>query len=93
MARKNGHSRSICRRSSSPPSPWRARKLRTAVPKPYHPGSITRHCAHENTHGIARRSSMRCEALRDAGREPMLSWLISTIGVVPRKYSTKPGVS
>jgi hypothetical protein len=35
----------------------------------------------------------RLRGLRDAGREPMLSSAISRIGVVARKYSTKPGVS
>ncbi len=30
----------------------------TALAKPYQPGSIRRHCAHENTHGMARRSSI-----------------------------------
>ncbi len=35
---------------------------------------------------------MRCEFLREAGREPMLSSAISLMGVVARKYSTKPAV-
>src|SRR5438309_1498006 len=39
----------------------------TAPPKPYHPGSIRRHCAQLKTHGIARRSSMRSDGFRDDG--------------------------
>jgi hypothetical protein len=46
-----------------------------------------------NTQGIARRSSMRSEALREAGRLPMLSSTISLIGVASRKYCGKRGVS
>ena len=92
IARKKGHSRHIRARSCVPAAPRRSPKARTAAPNPYQPGSITRHCAHENTHGIARRSSMRVEALREAGREPMLSSAISPIGVVARKYSTNPSV-
>ena len=65
----------------------------TAEPKPYQPGSISRHWPQLNTHGIARRSSMRVDAVRDAGRLPMLSSAISAIGVDARKYSTNPGVS
>ena len=38
-----------------------------AVPTPYQPGSMMRAWLHENTHGIARRSSMRPDAVRDAG--------------------------
>ena len=44
----------------------------TAEPKPYQPGSISRHWPQLNTQGIARRSSMRVDAVRDAGRLPML---------------------
>ena len=35
-----------------------ASQASTAEPKPYQPGSISRHCAQLNTQGIARRSSM-----------------------------------
>jgi hypothetical protein len=42
---------------------------------------------------MARRSSIERVALRDAGREPMLSSAISRIGVALKKYSVKPGVS
>ena len=46
---------------------------RSRCPTPYQPGSISRHWLQLNTHGIARRSSMRVDAVRDAGRLPMLS--------------------
>ena len=46
---------------------------------------MIRACAHENTQGIARRSSIRVDLVRDAGRLPMLSSAISLIGVVNRK--------
>ncbi len=39
----------------------------TAPPKPYQPGSIARHWLQLNTHGMARRSSSRCEGLREGG--------------------------
>jgi hypothetical protein len=53
---------------------------------------MTRHCVHENTQGMARRSSMRFDADRDAGRLPMFNWAISLIGVIARNTSTKPSV-
>ena len=90
--RKNGHFACISR-SSARPSGRCASHSSTAEPNPYQPGSISRHCPQLNTHGIARRSSMRVDAVRDAGRLPMLSSAISAIGVAPRKYSTNPGVS
>ena len=52
-----------------------------------------RDCAHENTHGIARKSSIRWEGLRDEGREPMFNCEISLMGVAARKKSVKPSVS
>ena len=64
VARKNGHASSISR--SNPLS-----AERSACPTPYQPGNITRACAQLNTHGIARRSSMRCELVREAGRDPI----------------------
>jgi len=42
---------------------------------------------------MARKSSMRWLALREAGREPRFSSAISAIGVAEKKYSVKPGVS
>ena len=57
----------------------------TAVPKPYQPGSISRHCDQPNTQGIARRSSMRRELVREAGRLPMLRLAISPISVDSQK--------
>jgi hypothetical protein len=41
-----------------------------AVPAPNQPGMLRRHWLHPNTHGIARRSSIRSEFLRDEGRLP-----------------------
>ena len=64
-----------------------------AAPTPYQPGSITRACAQLNTQGIARRSSIASDFLRDAGREPILSPAISAIGVAWRKKLVKPSVS
>jgi hypothetical protein len=55
------------------------------VPKPYQPGSITRHCAQLNTQGMARRSSMPCFFERDAGRLPILRLAISSSTVDSRK--------
>ena len=60
---------------------------------PYHPGSITRDCVQDSTHGMARRSEIFSVCLRDAGRLPMFSAPISDNGVDVVKYSTKPGVS
>jgi len=82
--RKNGHAFTIaCSVASSPG--FFASHASIAVPTPYQPGSMIRHCDHENTHGIARRSSMRVDFVRDAGRLPMLSSAISLIGVASRK--------
>ena len=85
--RKNGHWR--CMRCSSAtragafsPSPM---NCSTALPKPHHPGSATRHWPQEKPQGMARRSSMRRLALREAGREPMFSSAISRIGVAAKK--------
>ena len=50
-----------------------ASQASTALPKPYQPGSISRHCAQLNTQGMARRSSISRVFLRDAGRLPMFS--------------------
>ena len=63
------------------------------MPDPYQPGSISRHCVHPKTQGIARRSSIRPEPVRDAGRLPTLSVEISRIGVIAAKNSAKPGSS
>jgi hypothetical protein len=57
----------------------------TAEPKPYQPGSMMRHWAQLNTHGMARRSSMAVDFLREAGRLPMLSAAISEITVDSQK--------
>src|SRR5579859_1166847 len=56
-----------------------------AAPKPYQPGSITRACDQENTQGMARRSSMRVEGVREAGRLPIFRSAISRSGVEARK--------
>jgi hypothetical protein len=92
VERKNGQSRYIARSIASP-SGRAAVQASTAVPKPYHPGSISRHCDQLNTQGIARRSSIRPERVRDAGRLPMLRLAISLITVDSRKYRSKPSVS
>ena len=52
----------------------------SAWPTPYQPGSMIRACAQENTQGIARRSSIRSDLVRLAGREPILSPAISGSG-------------
>ena len=62
-----------------------ATKACTAAPKPNQPGKVSRHWPQLKPQGMARRSSMRCDALRDAGREPMFSSAISRIGVAPKK--------
>src|SRR5258706_11464659 len=83
-ARKNGHSRYM-RRSSRVLAARRAAEpdsaALTAEPKPYQPGSATRHWPQEKVHGMARKSLMAREAVREAGREPMLRPAISRIGV------------
>jgi hypothetical protein len=56
-----------------------------AEPKPYQPGSVRRHWPQLKPQGMARRSSMAWVALRDAGREPILSSAISRIGVLLKK--------
>ena len=58
----------------------------TAAPKPYHPGSISRHCAQLNTHGMARRSSMPWRRERDAGRLPMFRVAISSSTEIGRAH-------
>ena len=65
----------------------------TALPKPNQPGSKVRFRPQLNTQGIARRSSIRSDALRAEGRLPMFSSAISRIGVAEKKYALKPGVS
>ena len=57
----------------------------TALPKPYQPGSISRHCAQLNTQGMARRSSISRVFLREAGRLPMFSVAISVMTVEAQK--------
>ena len=84
QVRKNGQDFSM--RRSVPGRPDALRQITsTAEPKPYQPGSIRRHCAQLKTQGMARRSSMRSEALREAGRLPMLSEAISETTVDWRK--------
>ena len=69
------------------------RERRKRRPTPYQPGSMTRACAQLNTQGMARRSSMRSDLVRLAGREPILSSAISAIGVICRKKVLEPSVS
>src|SRR6516225_2705757 len=81
---KNDHSLCICW-SLATPSGCLSRKACTAEPKPNQPGSMRRHCAQENTQGIARRSSMAVVFLREAGRDPMLRLAISVMTVDDQK--------
>jgi hypothetical protein len=60
-------------------------KACTAEPKPNQPGSVSRHWPQLKPQGMARRSSIFWLALREAGREPMLSSAISRIGVALKK--------
>src|SRR5262245_55615572 len=60
-------------------------KARTAAPNPYQPGKSSRHCAQENTQGMARKSSMRVDFVREAGRLPILRLAISPITVDSQK--------
>src|SRR4051794_24190784 len=92
-ALKKGQSDFIRRSSAIPSSGASARKLSTAEPKPNQPGRATRLCPQEKLQGMARKSSIFWLAFLEAGREPMLSWAISAIGVAEKKYSVKPGVS
>jgi len=54
-----------------PVSGFSLSQVSTALPNPYQPGSISRHWAQLNTQGMARRSSMRSDLVREAGREPV----------------------
>ena len=56
-----------------------------AEPKPNQPGSMTRACDQENTQGMARRSSILGDLVREAGRLPILRSAISRSGVAWRK--------
>src|SRR5215470_10522114 len=87
---KNGHSRYIALRTVIPSLGLALSHALMAAPKPYQPGSINRHWAQLNTQGIARRSSILFEDVREAGRLPMLSLAISPITVDSRKYRSKP---
>src|ERR1700733_2245608 len=78
---KNGHDRAISCKKGKPGLLFASSHLFTAEPNPYHAGNISRHCAQEKTHGIARRSSMRPEVWRDAGRLPIWSFEISPMTV------------
>src|SRR3546814_7471326 len=55
--------------------------------------SMIRACAQLNTQGMARRSSMRVDFVREAGRLPIFRPEISRMGVACRKNSGKWGVS
>ena len=90
IAWKNGQRACIVVQQPCPFGVDRERLERGA--DPYHPGRFRRHWLQPNTHGIARRSAMRSEFLRDAGRLPTLSDEISPIGVIWRKNSTNRGV-
>ena len=84
VARKKGEA--ACRRfKPSRPPCFANASLFTAEPKPYQPGSMTRACDHENTQGMARRSAMWLEAVREAGLDPIFKSAISLTGVDWRK--------
>ena len=91
--RKNGHSRAIDCSNGMPLSGCASSQVVIAEPKPYQAGSISRHCAQPNTHGIARRSSTFVDFLREAGRLPMCRLEISPMTVDSQKYCSKPSVS
>src|SRR5687767_11691889 len=91
--RKNGQSRAIACNSAMPSLGRALLQAFTAAPKPYQAGSIRRHCAQLNTQGIARKSSIRLDFLRDEGRLPICRLAISPITVDSQKYFSKPGVS
>src|SRR5258708_1384929 len=90
---KNGHSRDISRNILMPSRGRAASQALIAVPNPYQPGSISRHCEHPKTQGIARRFSRRVEFLREAGRLPIFGLAISPITVDSQKYRSNPAVS
>ena len=82
---KNGQSRYIACKVLSACFGCAAINARTADPKPYQPGSIRRHCDQLNTQGMARRSSMRVDLVREAGRLPIFRLAISPITVASQK--------
>src|SRR5258708_30480984 len=90
---KNGQSRYIACKVARPSPGWEAFQALTALPKPYQPGSIRRHGDQLNTHGMARKSSMRRELVREAGRLPIFRLAISPITVDSWKYCSNPSVS
>ena len=89
---KNGHSRYMACRIDMPlrdeprPKPSPPPRNRTTQ-------EHQRHCAQLKTHGIARRSSISMELVREAGRLPIFRLAISPITVDAQKYCSKPGVS
>src|SRR5579871_3634960 len=82
--RKKGQALTM-RLSTSIPSGFSFSQASTAEPNPYQPGSIRRHCDQEKTQGIARRSSILVDLVREEGREPIFSVAISDSGVDWRK--------
>ena len=85
MVVKNGQSRYMAWSVAMPSSGCAFTQFLTAVPNPYQPGSIRRHCDQLKTQGMARRSSMRAEPVREAGRLPILRLAISPMTVDSRK--------
>src|SRR5438034_9224371 len=71
---KNGHSQYIACSIAMPRFGFASSHALTTLPKPYQPGSMSRHCAQLNTHGIVRRSSIPAEGFRDDGRLPMFGF-------------------
>src|SRR3546814_16448409 len=76
---------SVVLKNGQPAAISRSRPLSSkeerARPTPYQPGSMIRACAQLNTQGMARRSSMRVDFVREAGRRPIFRPDISRMGV------------
>src|SRR5439155_586523 len=81
IKRKRRDSANIRLRSASPRAPRTSRKVSSAAPTPYHPGTKCRFWVQAKTHGIARSSASVRAPNRRVGREPMLSSAISSSGL------------
>ncbi len=79
---KNGQSCAISHISSWP---WVSSAASSPRPMPYQPGRRWRFCVQEKTQGMARRLSMPLPLRLEAGREPISSRSMTSIGVASRK--------
>src|SRR3546814_8068431 len=88
---------SVVLKNGQPAAISRSRPLSSkeerARPTPYQPGSMIRACAQLNTQGMARRSSMRVDFVREAGRLPIFRPEISRMGVACRKNRSEEHTS